>query len=181
MHQCSFYICKILIIHIKVSYDTRIFYWFYVKDGSHVRLWHPSCVYIIAQRPYTAGQKTRRIKALNLENFDNSHKSFLWPEYFIDFLWKIDPMSGCDIHLVFTLLPRDRSLQYKKMRTLPWNNFSCIIILTIHPFRQLMNEWIKLVLKIRKNNFQKRNGRSHLKWTVYMDSCWFRLQFLSNW
>ena len=28
---------------------TRIFYWiFYVKDGSHVRLWHPSCVYITA-------------------------------------------------------------------------------------------------------------------------------------
>ena len=28
----------------------------------------------------------RRLKALNFENFDNSHKSFLWPEYFIDFL-----------------------------------------------------------------------------------------------
>jgi len=139
MHQCSFYIWKILIIYIKVSYGTRIFYWFYVNDGGHVRLWHPSCVYIIAQRPYTAVQKTRRIKALNLENFDNSYKSFLWPEYFNDFMWKMDPMSGCDIHLVFTLLPRDRSLQYKKMRTLPWNNFPCIITLTIHPFRQLMN------------------------------------------
>ena len=30
---------------------TRIFHWFfYVKDGSYVRLRHPSCVYIKAQR-----------------------------------------------------------------------------------------------------------------------------------
>jgi len=32
---------------------------FYVKDGSHVRLRHPSCVYITAQRQYTAVQKMR--------------------------------------------------------------------------------------------------------------------------
>ena len=29
---------------------------FYVKDGSHVRLRHPSCVYITDQRQYTAVQ-----------------------------------------------------------------------------------------------------------------------------
>ena len=28
----------------------------------------------------------RRLKALDFDNFDNSHNSFLWPEYFIDFL-----------------------------------------------------------------------------------------------
>jgi len=28
----------------------------------------------------------RRLKAFNFNNFDNSHYSFLWPEYFIDFL-----------------------------------------------------------------------------------------------
>ena len=27
---------------------------FYVKEGSHVRLWHPSCVYFTSQRQYTA-------------------------------------------------------------------------------------------------------------------------------
>ena len=44
---------------------------------------------------------------------DNSHNSFLWPEYFIDvFMWKLDPMSGCDIRLVFTLQPRDSTLQF---------------------------------------------------------------------
>ncbi len=31
----------------------------YVKDGSHIRLWHPSCVYITDQRQYTAVQKMR--------------------------------------------------------------------------------------------------------------------------
>ena len=47
----------ILIIHIIVSYDKNISLIFYVKDGSYVRLWHPSCVYITAQRQYTAVQK----------------------------------------------------------------------------------------------------------------------------
>ena len=42
----------ILIIHIIVFYDQNISMIFYVKDGSHVRLWHPSCVYITAQRQY---------------------------------------------------------------------------------------------------------------------------------
>ena len=47
----------ILIINIKVSYDQNISLIFYVKDESHVRLLHPSCVYITAQRQYTAVQK----------------------------------------------------------------------------------------------------------------------------
>ena len=40
----------ILIIHIIVSFDQNISFIFYVNDGSHVRLRHPSCVYITAQR-----------------------------------------------------------------------------------------------------------------------------------
>ena len=36
----------ILIYHIIVSYDQNILLNFYVKDRSHVRLRHPSCVYI---------------------------------------------------------------------------------------------------------------------------------------
>ena len=62
MHQCSFsirggkkhYILIILIINIIISYDQNISLIFYVNDGSHVRLRHPSCVYITAQRQYTA-------------------------------------------------------------------------------------------------------------------------------
>ena len=56
-----------------------------------------------------------KLKTLNFDNFDNSHNSFLWPEYFIDYLmWKMDPMSGFDIRLVFTIPPSDSTLQYKR-------------------------------------------------------------------
>ena len=60
--QCSFSIRRvykhrillILIIHILVFYDQNISLIIYVKDGSHVRLRHPSSVYITAKRQYTA-------------------------------------------------------------------------------------------------------------------------------
>ena len=39
-------------------------------------------------------------------------------------MWKMDPKSGFDIRLVFTLPPRDSTLQYKKCVHL-WNNFPC--------------------------------------------------------
>ena len=48
----------------------------------------------------------------------------------IFFMWKMDPMSGFDIRRVFTLLPRDSTLQYKRCVNL-WNNFPCIITLDI--------------------------------------------------
>ena len=44
------------------------------------------------------------------------------------FMWKMDPMLGFDIRLVFPFPPRDSTLQYKKCVHL-WNNFPCIIIL----------------------------------------------------
>ena len=43
-------------------------------------------------------------------------------------MWKMDPMSGFDIRLVFTLPPRDSTLQYKRCIHL-WNNVTCIITL----------------------------------------------------
>ena len=41
------------------------------------------------------------------------------------FMWEMDPMSGFGIRLVFTLPPRDSTLQYKRCKHL-WNNFPCI-------------------------------------------------------
>jgi len=41
------------------------------------------------------------------------------------FMWKMDPMSGSDIRLVFTLPPSDSTLKYKRSIHL-WNNFLCI-------------------------------------------------------
>ena len=51
-------------------------------------------------------------------------------------MWKMDPMSGFDIRLVFTLPPRDSTLQYIRWVHL-WNNFPCIItlVLTLFVFR----------------------------------------------
>ena len=49
------------------------------------------------------------------------------------FMWKMDLMSGFDIRLVFTLPPRDSTLQYKTC-VLFCNNFPCIIILVITLF-----------------------------------------------
>ena len=43
----------------------------------------------------------------------------------------MDSMSDFDIHLVFTLPPRDSALQYKRCVHL-WNNFPCITTLQIH-------------------------------------------------
>ena len=43
-------------------------------------------------------------------------------------MWNMDPMTGFDIRLVFTLPPRDRTLQYKRCVHF-WNNFSCLTIL----------------------------------------------------
>ena len=40
----------------------------------------------------------------------------------------MDPMSGFDIRLVFTLPPRDSTLQYKRCVHF-WNNYSCITFL----------------------------------------------------
>ena len=79
--------------------------------------------------------------------------SFLWPEYFIDFfMWKImDPMSGFDICLMFTLPPRDSILQYKKCIHL-WNNFPCIITLdaTVNNLFNLNYFMCSSLLSLRK-------------------------------
>ena len=64
-----------------VSYDQNSSLFYYVKYGYHVRLRHPSCVYITAQKQYTALQKMRnfpciitlsliRFKVLSLTRFN---------------------------------------------------------------------------------------------------------------
>ena len=67
----------ILIIHIVVSYDQNISLIFYVKDGSHVRLWHPSCVYITAQRQYTAVQKIVHFPCITSLGKDESFLNYI--------------------------------------------------------------------------------------------------------
>ncbi len=40
-----------------IKYDKKFFFIFYLKDGSDVRLRHPYCVYMTAQRQYTKVQR----------------------------------------------------------------------------------------------------------------------------
>ena len=52
------------------------------------------------------------------------------------FMWKMDPISGFDVRLVFTLTPRDNTLQYKRCVHF-WNDFICIITLTWSTFLEI--------------------------------------------
>ena len=56
------------------------------------------------------------------------------------FMWKMDPMSGFDIRHVFTLPPRDSTLQYKRCVYFG-NNFPCITSLIL-PIYQKQTETI---------------------------------------
>ena len=73
----------ISIIQIIISYEQNILLIFYVNDGSHVRLQHPSCVYITAQGQYTAVLKMcTLLKWLSLPYIlglsQNHHCAFLY-------------------------------------------------------------------------------------------------------
>ena len=72
---------------------------------------------------------SEQVKTLNFDNFENSHDSFWWPEYFIDFL--CERWIPCQaVTFVFTLTPRDSTLQYKRCVHF-WNNFPCITSLSL--------------------------------------------------
>jgi len=66
---------------------------------------------------------------------------------------KMDPMSGFDIRLVFTLAPRDSTLQYKRCVHF-WNNFPYITSL-IQLKKQLISE--KPSLNMGNNKMSKKS------------------------
>ena len=67
----------------------------------------------------------------------------------------MDPMSGFDIRLVFTLPPRDSTLQYKRCVHL-WNDFSCITTL-VNPI------YLSIFLKENNNNNKNKNSKKEGK------------------
>ena len=101
------------------------------------------------------------------------------------FMWKMDPMSGCNIRLVFTLPPSDSTLQYKRCVHF-WNNFPCITSLEeteiteqVFAFFLVVNEnviisWIK-VLIVDFPFYRKRDNKMYL--TVFLNE---KLPFLNN-
>ena len=108
--------------------------------------------------------KNRCISVRLISEDDKSIKfwSFWWFTYSFPltrifhwfFMWKMDPMSGLDIRLVFTLPPRDSTLQYKRCEHL-WNNFSCItslvgkIILYFQKWEHILFWMLVLILKVK--------------------------------
>ena len=67
------------------------------------------------------------------------------------------PISGFDIRLVFTLPPRDSTLQYKRCVCL-WNNFPCIII--------LIQTAIAIWMFIKNRSTSKYYSRLIIAWNV---------------
>ena len=67
----------------------------------------------------------RRIKAFNFDNFDNSHNSFLWPEYFIDYFCE----NGFHVrlwHPSCVYINAQRQYTAVKKCVHLWINFPCI-------------------------------------------------------
>jgi len=91
--------------------------------------------------------------------------SSLWAEFLDKNMWKMDPMSGCDIRLVFTLPHRDSTLQYKIWVHL-WNNFPYII--TLHADKSLKKLFFLKIIPIRYF-IEDKEDQSELKsfWLLF--------------
>ena len=70
------------------------------------------------------------------------------------FMWKMDPMSGFDIRLVFTLPPSDSTLQYKRCVHF-WNTF-----LALNPLWRRTYYTTNLIVK--------RGGRERVTFPPYI-------------
>ena len=83
-------------------------------------------------------------------------------------MWKMDPMSGFDIRLVFTLPPSDSTLQCKRCVHL-WNNFPCIKFLKISMafFMKIVNWVVDWLIDIIKVMLQYHIQALHADCSVY--------------
>ena len=86
---------------------------------------------------------SRKLKALNFDNFDDSHNSLLWPEYFIDFVCeRWIPCQALTSVLCLHYRPETVTLQYKRCVHF-WNNFPCItsLVWMIYPEQHALSAW----------------------------------------
>ena len=78
------------------------------------------------------------------------------------FLWKMDPISGCDICLVFRLPPRDSTLEYERCVNI-WNNYLYILILLLTPRRKHKTDvWAWHGIHLSHKKPMKYSGRRKL-------------------
>ena len=99
-------------------------------------------------------------------------------------MWKMGPMSGVDIRPVFTLPPRDSTLQFKRCVHL-WNNFPCIITLACIMFslklwvvniKILMMSFYPDVFMIFSNNLEITNKRD--RYAVLKNDRIIKIEFI---
>ena len=104
----------------------------YNAQGYNARKVICSCVYSAnILKPVLSGRNLlTRIDASVFVYYPMRIKAYDQNILLFFFMWKMDPMSGCHIRLVFTLPPRDSTLQYKRCVHL-WNYFPCIITLVV--------------------------------------------------
>ena len=99
---------------------------------------------------------------------------------------KMDPMSGCDIRLVFTLPPSDSTLQYKRCVHL-WNNYLYIIILWIrYSYFSIFKLFIyfygfSVEVTCTFLDYISGNGETHKKLTSWVRKTRLSSTFLSDW
>ena len=70
----------------------------------------------------------------------------------------MDPISGFDIRLVFTLPPRDSTLQYKRCVHF-WNNFPCITSLANSYFFVALNKYILNYAALLNDKYRCPSGQ----------------------
>ena len=129
---------KILIFHMIISYDKNISLIFFVKDGSHVRLRHPSCVYITAQRQYTLQYK----RCIHLWN------NFLCIIALLCIFFDVD----IELNLFwFFVLQFDL---FCKKHFLPNKPIKPMVYLNYHGNCRIKYSWIESGEKSRKNGFR---------------------------
>ena len=99
-------------------------------QGTNARKVNCNCVYsayiwnwaefVIKNRCISVRLISEEVKIINFDDFENSHKSFLWPEYFIYFC-----ENGFYVRLWYSFcvyFSAQSTLQYKKCVHV-WNNF----------------------------------------------------------
>ena len=106
----------ILIIYVN-CYDHNISWIFYLKNGSHVRLRHPSWSIVLHYHPETVHCSTKIRTPLKWLSLPYIH--CLWPEYFIDFLFErwIPCQASTSVLVLCYITTQRQYTAVQKMRT----------------------------------------------------------------
>ena len=108
---------------------------------------------------------SEEVKSIKFDHFDNSHNSFLWPEYFIDFLCeRWIPCQAVKSVLCLHYRPETVHCSTKDAYT------SEITFLALHPWSKLM--WLFKILHIEIFGYRSVNKIDSI--IVYPNLGWYK-------